>query len=1433
MAPTLKEVELGARTRELPKCDGKLLAEVAVGAKGSCSQEMMPISPAGGDTTQIGDEVEKDDVTSALLESKNVAPLTVKGHTPTKEKKEAQKKYTVNAEGKKSKRREEDAVPKKSGVFGLFRCARSKDLLLMTIGLLFATVHGASFPVLALVFGQMTNTFITQAIWGFGGKNSTDVEESALDVTTESLFIASTTPSMTESGMTDFNSFSTISNELSDNIMNMSNGINMPNNNQPLSPEEFMAYMTRFSLYYFYIGIGVLIASYVQTFCWEMASERQVHHLRSLFFSQVLRQNIGWFDMNQSGDLSTKLSDDLERIREGLGSKFSMVLQFVSTFIAGLIVGLIANWRLTLVIMGISPLLIGTSAYLAKMASSSAAREQLKYGVAGGIAEEVLTSIRTVASFGGQAREIRRYEDALEAGRILVMKKYYLMACGVGIVYFITYGAYGLAFWYGSKLIGDGLSTPGSVFTVFFSVMAGAFSLGNALPFVNAVSTAIGAASTIFGIIDRVPQIDPYSTVGMKPSQVTGRISFRGVNFFYPSRPDVQVLKNFNLDIEPGKKVALVGSSGGGKSTIVGLLMRFYDPSSGKICLDGVDIRSLNVHWLRSQIGVVPQEPVLFGATIAENIRHGRENVTLQELHKAAELANAHDFISALPQGYDTLVGDRGAQLSGGQKQRIAIARALVRNPKVLLLDEATSALDTQSEGAVQLALEKAMAGRTTIVVAHRLSTIRDADVIYAMKHGDVVESGSHHELMALSGLYYGLVMTQAAIEEEESYNSDDAVEDLNEKDEKLLSGDRPVPMPDRQTSLDSEKGMMTSTRKRCHTNRSSLSIAGSLHADPELDKLQEEAEETKSVDASMWRLFHLNSPEWLSVVLGLLGCAVCGSIMPVFAYFYGEIFSTFTLSGEELKQATLFWTGMFIVLACLSGTGFAIQLVFMCFAAEKLTMRLRLAAFVNILRQPVGSFDTATYSVGKLITRLARDAPFVKAASGLRAGTVISSMVTLVCALLIAFLYGWKLALLLMIGVPLIAVASYHQTMVLRRNQRRDADLMEDAGRVASECIQNVRTVQSLGREHVFNNLYMEKLKIPYQEAKKQAYIYALVYAFSQGVIFMMYAAAFRFGAYLIEIEEMEPTDVYRVFFALAFCAASVGQSSAYLQDYTKAKLAAGLMFQLVDLKSSIDPSACTGVKPNIQGCIELQNVYFSYPNRPDVPVLKGLNFSVNPGSTLALVGTSGCGKSTIISLLQRFYDPKFGIVLVDGFDIRTMNVAHLRASMGVVTQEPVLFDCSIRENIEYGVCGLSSSKISISDNDVVRAARTANIHEFIASLPEGYDTLVGERGTQLSGGQKQRIAIARALIRNPKILLLDEATSALDTESEKVVQEALDKAREGRTCLVIAHRLSTIINADSIAVIHKGRVVEQGTHEELKALQGHYYHLITAQKV
>lgn len=354
----------------------------------------------------------------------------------------------------------------------------------------------------------------------------------------------------------------------------------------------------------------------------------------------------------------------------------------------------------------------------------------------------------------------------------------------------------------------------------------------------------------------------------------------------------------------------------------------------------------------------------------------------------------------------------------------------------------------------------------------------------------------------------------------------------------------------------------------------------------------------------------------------------------------------------------------------------------------------------------------------------------------------------------------------------------------------------------------------------------YHDCLEGPFKQAIHHAHVRGFFYGFSMGILLFAYSGAFYFGGWQVENQDYDMDDVFIVFGAIVFSAFTVGEAMSFAPDYTKARVASAHVFELLDCVPSIDSSSKDGLKPSIGGHIVFSNVKFSYPTRPDVVVLKGFNITINPGQTVALVGSSGCGKSTCVQLLERFYDVKEGAVIVDGNTVPRINIAYLRSQFGLVSQEPVLFACSVRDNIAYG-----DNSREVSQKEIEAAAHNANIHSFISSLPDGYDTFVGEKGAQLSGGQKQRVAIARALVRDPKILLLDEATSALDTESEKVVQEALDQAREGRTCLVIAHRLSTIHNADKIVVFQNGKVVEEGTHSELMKQKGVYYQLNEAQ--
>lgn len=497
-------------------------------------------------------------------------------------------------------------------------------------------------------------------------------------------------------------------------------------------------------------------------------------------------------------------------------------------------------------------------------------------------------------------------------------------------------------------------------------------------------------------------------------------------------------------------------------------------------------------------------------------------------------------------------------------------------------------------------------------------------------------------------------------------------------------------------------------------------------------------------------------------------------------------------------------------------------------YSGEKLTFRLRLKTFRAFMRQDMSYFDDPKHSTGALTTRLATDASLVKNATGIRIATLVQSVFGLAAALTIAFIYGWKLALVVLAGVPLMAIAGALQLRIVMGSQKKDNKELEAAGKTASEAIENIRTVQSLTRELDFHTKYSNSLVGPYRTNLKMAHLTGLTVGFSQGIVFMIYAGAFRFGAYMVTTGDMTPDNVFKVFFAISMTGMVIGQSSSFLPDYSKAAAAAGLIFKTLDTIPLIDAFSKRGEKlTKVHGSVELKNVSFNYPMRRDVPVLKGINISIEPGQTVALVGPSGCGKSTVVQLLQRFYDPLDGTIDVDGRNIRDINLVNLRYLISVVSQEPILFGCSIKDNITYGL------DTPASVDEVIAAARAANIHQFIADLPRGYETEVGEKGTQLSGGQKQRVAIARALVRNPRILLLDEATSALDTESEQLVQAALDQAQEGRTCIVIAHRLSTIQNADVIYVIDAGKVVESGSHQQLLNKKGVYATLVSGQQL
>ena len=1159
-----------------------------------------------------------------------------------------------------------------------------------------------------------------------------------------------------------------------------------------------------------YLGCALFFTGFVQQAAWMVNAERCTNRIRVSYLESLLRQEVGWFDQEgrATGALLEQLSSSMDRVNKGIGQKAGVVLQQGTVFFVGLAVGFSFGWKLALVILACAPLLGLAGGFMMTMMTGAKKKEGEAYMRAGALVEEVVGNMRTVVAFSGEERARSAYVRALSGMKRAAAFAGMTAGVGMGMVLFIMFCSYALALWYGGRLVLQDAQnySGGTVLIVFFSVLIGAFGLGQAMPNLSSLVDARVAGGAIFEVIDRSPIIDAESE-GRELDDMRGELALEDVSFSYPSRPDASIFSKFSLTVPAGATVALVGQSGSGKSTVIQLVERFYDPLAGSVRLDGVDIRELQLEWLRKQIGLVSQEPVLFATSIRENILYGKPDASEEEVVAAAKAANAHGFISKLPAGYATLCGERGTQMSGGQKQRIAIARAIVKDPKVLLLDEATSALDAESERVVQEALDRLMEGRTTIVVAHRLSTVRNADIIAVMGKGVLLEKGSHEELLRAKGAYCDLVQLQV-----------DPSSSSKGRMRKISSILR----------MESEQSRLFEEVPLVEAGDSGRSPRGSL------DSLRDMSVKVDPAGADMKPgfigLLAYNRQEWPLLGLGAVGCVGAGFVFPYFAICLSNIITVFyDTDPVALNRGISYWGIRFVILAVVALVSTSIQAFCFAVAGTRLTLRLRELTFASILRQEMGWFDEEQNNSAAITTRLATDCGHVKGAVGDLLMVILQNTVTVVFALTIGFYYGWQLALVTLAITPFQALGGYFEmlsyTGMVVDEKNQAASMYASATQTASEAVSNIRIIASyVAREHVVKK-YGHFMKGPAREGTKTAVKAGLAFGYSQFMQLAPWGLVLYIGAVFIDKGWIDFNSMLVVFMGLTFGSLGIAQSAAVVPDIGKADGAVKSIFATLKRVPLIDPKPQGKRLSPLEGALELREVSFKYPSRPEVTVFDAFSLTVPAGSTLALVGESGSGKSTVIQLVERFYDPLAGSVRLDGVDIRRLKLEWYRQQISLVSQEPVLFATSIRENILYG-------KPDASEEEVVAAAKAANAHGFISKLPAGYATLCGERGTQMSGGQKQRIAIARAIVKDPKVLLLDEATSALDAESERVVQEALDRLMEGRTTIVVAHRLSTVRNADTIAVVEKGRVAERGSYADLMAKRGAFAALVKLQQ-
>uniref|UniRef100_A0A2P2KSF0 Uncharacterized protein MANES_10G034900 n=1 Tax=Rhizophora mucronata TaxID=61149 RepID=A0A2P2KSF0_RHIMU len=1253
--------------------------------------------------------------------------------------------------------------------------------------------------------------------------------------------------------------------------------------------------------------IATDLISMIEVSCWIFTGERQTAVIRSKYVEVLLNQDMSFFDTyGNNGDIVSQVLSDVLLIQSALSEKVGNYIHNMATFFGGIVIGFVNCWQIALITLATGPFIVAaggiSNIFLHRLAESI----QDAYAEAASIAEQAVSYIKTLYAFTNETLAKYSYATSLQATLRYGILISLVQGLGLGFTYGLAICSCALQLWVGRFLVMHQKAHGGEIITALFAVILSGLGLNQAATNFYSFDQGRIAAYRLFEMISRSS-----STVnqdGNNLSLVQGNIEFRNVYFSYLSRPEIPILSGFYLTVPAKKAVALVGRNGSGKSSIIPLMERFYDPTLGEVLLDGENIKNLKLEWLRSQIGLVTQEPALLSLSIKDNIAYGRD-ATLDQIEEAAKIARVHTFISSLEKGYDTQVGRAGSPLTEEQKIKLSIARAVLLNPTILLLDEVTGGLDFEAERAVQEALDLLMLGRSTIIIARRLSLIRNADYIAVMEEGQLVEMGTHDELLTLDGLYSELLKCEEAaklprrmpvrsymestafqIEKDSSashsfqepsspkmakspslqrmpgvmrpsdgtFNCQESPNVQSPPSETMVENGLPLDGAEKEPSIRRQDSfemrlpelpkidVQSAHRKTTNGSDPESPVSPLLTSDPKNERSHSQtfsrplsqsddfstkfrdAKETKHREApSFWRLVELSFAEWLYAVLGSIGAAIFGSFNPLLAYVIALIVTAYYRhrgdQDHHLRHEVDKWCLIIACMGVVTVVANFLQHFYFGIMGEKMTERVRRMMFSAMLHNEVGWFDDEENSADTLSMRLANDATFVRAAFSNRLSIFVQDSAAVIVAVIIGMLLQWRLALVALATLPILTVSAIAQKLWLAGFSRGIQEMHRKASLVLEDAVRNIYTVVAFCAGNKVMELYRLQLKKIFNQSFLHGMAIGFAFGFSQFLLFACNALLLWYTAHSVKKGYMDLHTALKEYMVFSFATFALVEPFGLAPYILKRRKSLISVFEIIDRVPKIDPDNSSALKPpNVYGSIELKNVDFCYPTRPEVLVLSNFSLKVSGGQTVAVVGVSGSGKSTIISLIERFYDPVAGQVLLDGRDLKLYNPRWLRSHLGLVQQEPIIFSTTIRENIIY-------ARHNASEAEIKEAARIANAHHFISSLPHGYDTHVGMRGLDLTPGQKQRIAIARVVLKNAPILLLDEASSSIESESSRVVQEALDTLVMGnKTTILIAHRAAMMRHVDNIVVLNGGRIVEEGTHDSLMAKNGLYVRLM-----
>ncbi|KAK3385407.1 P-loop containing nucleoside triphosphate hydrolase protein [Podospora didyma] len=1380
-----------------------------------------------------------------------------------------------------------------------------------------------------------------------------------------------------------------------------------------LTSQEFISEISQWALYLTLLGFGVWLSASLDATLWVITGELRARAARNSLFASLLKKTTQWYDSQESGmsSLMVGIQTQIRELQTATSQTLGFLISDIFVFGACIIVAFFYSYKLTLVMLatGIPSALILWS--ISRFLDPAIEAQKRELAEATKHVTAATTAIDLVKVYNGADHEAFRFTSAIRRSA-----KYYSrqVLCNCGQMAYIKLWMimlFVIGFYFAVVLVIWGDLTPGNALTTFYSALIAFQSLERLGPQWLVLAKGMAAGQLLHALVSEIEdgQIDNIAGLG-RPLRCCGEIRMGNVSFAYPSNPTQAVLSPSNFQFYASDLTFVVGRSGSGKSTLANLLLRFYEPLTGIITVDGNPIQSMDLEWVRENITLVQQSSILFNDTFFKNVAFGAPNpdlVPVEDVKEACNMALLQSTISGMPDGLETMVGPGGHSLSGGQRQRLALARAKLRDSPVLILDEITSGLDPVSRSMIMEAIRLWRKDKTTIIITHEVGQIEDNDYVYVLEDGDVVQEGFRKNLAETSDGLFATLLASAdeafsprhsgsirEYEKQEYASEDDhsivegryerflhalsinnrphsgvfhhrswMVEPINPitNDRRRFASKSPNAFRgpswsrsrsvSRRRSLSRHDTARRTARSREPTNplghdsTASMEIitqmgletqkkrrelpqrrnAAAMDSDASLDSLElfflerlakgkdkkkemdgksreKRLPSLKSILRTLWPT--LDGKGKFQLVLGVFLCLVVSGSTPVFSYIFAQLLASFWVP-ENQQEVGSRWAKLLAIVAAVDASATFFAYFFMERVGQKWVNTLRAEAIRRILNQPKAWFDKASHSPARITQCLDRNAEEMRKLVGMFVPILLIITCMISASLVWALIIRWDLTLVTLAGLPVTIIAARGNSVVSDKWESICDGAAAKTNAIFTETFSNIKVVRALTLESYFTTKHQHSAATTYCLGLKRAVFVGVFCGLYQAMSFFMTALVFYYGSKLLSEGVTTVTDVLKVINLVLFSLSSSVAMLGNLPQIAAAKTTAIQMLHFANLDHSASHEAQGTTRVTTPLPVRMTNLCFAYPGAPKTLVLRSVNLQIDPGTCTAIVGASGCGKSTIAALLLGLYEPLASsnanptdeisiaydpnlsptaegpeLMIIPPTPVReaasassptvrrqgdeiiypsypppdektgaaaaplafcslpssSILTTSLRSFIGYVPQHPFLFPCSVRDNIVYGLPEYATALRAQANID--RAARAAGIHDFIISLPQGYDTLVGEGGMQVSGGQAQRLGIARALVRRPKLLVMDEPTSALDATAaeavRKVVRGLVDgvmgREEDDMAVVVITHSKEMMRIADRLVMMDQGTVVEVGNrgYDELVAQGGKFAQLV-----